>query len=201
MKNTPHNHQNKNHPYPNIQKEYEKWTYLLLSIVGDRTSNENVHVDLGTPIQKRLQKIEDLQSENFKIKQQIINQINQNNLLSQQIKQKKNEIAIIAKESDEKGSKLQKEKQTLLNNIQTFAHEIDEEMRSIINSCYEKSKKILKDNQKLLKLIAETLLEEETITKEQIDSLVENGKLDKEETKKPKDSDDKKSFRRNKGQS
>ena len=66
------------------------------------------------------------------------------------------------------------------------AHEIDEEMRSIINSCYEKSKKILKDNQKLLKLIAETLLEEETITKEQIDSLVENGKLDKEETKKPK---------------
>ena len=73
------------------------------------------------------------------------------------------------------------------------AHEIDEEMRSIINSCYEKSKKILKDNQKLLKLIAETLLEEETITKEQIDSLVENGKLDKEETKKSKDSDDKKS--------
>ena len=73
------------------------------------------------------------------------------------------------------------------------AHEIDEEMRSIINSCYEKSKKILKDNQKLLKLIAETLLEEETITKEQIDSLVENGKLDKEETKKPKDSEDKKS--------
>ena len=59
------------------------------------------------------------------------------------------------------------------------AHEIDEEMRSIIKSCYEKSKKILKENQKLLKLIAETLLEEETITKEQIDSLVETGKLPK----------------------
>ena len=60
------------------------------------------------------------------------------------------------------------------------AHEIDEEMRSIINDCYEKSKKILKDNQKLLKLIAETLLEEETITKEQIDSLVKTGHLPKE---------------------
>lgn len=59
----------------------------------------------------------------------------------------------------------------------TVAYEIDEEMRSIINECYEKSKKILKENQKLLKLIAETLLEEETITKEQIDSLVEHGKL------------------------
>ena len=64
----------------------------------------------------------------------------------------------------------------------TVAYEIDEEMRSIINECYEKSKKILKENQKLLKLIAETLLEEETITKEQIDSLVEHGKLIKPES-------------------
>ena len=60
------------------------------------------------------------------------------------------------------------------------AHEIDEEMRNIINNCYEKSKKILKENKDLLKLIAETLLEEETITKEQIDSLVETGHLPKE---------------------
>ena len=67
------------------------------------------------------------------------------------------------------------------------AHEIDEEMRSIINSCYDKSKKILKENEKLLKLIAETLLEEETITKEQIDSLVKNGKLIKEETAEPEE--------------
>ncbi len=63
----------------------------------------------------------------------------------------------------------------------TVAHEIDEEMRSIINSCYEKSKKILKENQKLLKLIAETLLEEETITKEEIDELVANGHLKRKE--------------------
>ena len=66
------------------------------------------------------------------------------------------------------------------------AHEIDEEMRSIIKSCYEKSKKILKENQKLLKLIAETLLEEETITKEEIDSLVETGKLPRDVTEKEK---------------
>lgn len=61
------------------------------------------------------------------------------------------------------------------------AHEIDEEMRSIINSCYEKSKKILNENKDLLKLIAETLLEEETITKEQIDYLVKHGHLEKDE--------------------
>ena len=63
----------------------------------------------------------------------------------------------------------------------TVAHEIDEEMRNIINNCYEKTKKILTDNKKLLELIANTLLEEETITKEQIDHLVEHGHLPKEE--------------------
>ena len=61
------------------------------------------------------------------------------------------------------------------------AHEIDEEMRSIINECYEKTKKILTKNKDLLDLLAKTLLEEETITKEQIDYLVEHGHLPKEE--------------------
>jgi len=64
----------------------------------------------------------------------------------------------------------------------TVAHEIDEEMRSIINGCYEKTKQILTENKDLLKLIADTLLEEETITKEEIDYLVENGHLPKDET-------------------
>ena len=63
------------------------------------------------------------------------------------------------------------------NFSEIVANEIDEAMRSIINECYDKTKKIIKENKTLLKLIAETLLEEETITKEEIDSLVENGKI------------------------
>ena len=63
------------------------------------------------------------------------------------------------------------------------AHEIDEEMRRIINECYTKTKKIITDNKDLLDLIAKTLLEEETITKEQIDYLVEHKHLPKEEKK------------------
>ena len=63
----------------------------------------------------------------------------------------------------------------------TVAHEIDEEMRRIINECYNTTKKIIKENKKLLDLIANTLLEEETITKEQIDYLVEHGHLPKDE--------------------
>ena len=70
------------------------------------------------------------------------------------------------------------------------AHEIDEEMRSIINECYEKTKKILKENKNLLDLIANTLLEEETITKEQIDSLVETGHLPTKEDKEEKNTDE-----------
>ena len=69
----------------------------------------------------------------------------------------------------------------------TVAHEIDEEMRSIINNCYEKTKKIISEKKDLLSLIANTLLEEETITKEEIDYLVEHGHLPKEEEKKEED--------------
>ena len=61
------------------------------------------------------------------------------------------------------------------------AHEIDEEMRKIVGECYKQATKILKENSDLVKLIAEALLERETLTKEQIDYLVENKKLPPEE--------------------
>ena len=61
------------------------------------------------------------------------------------------------------------------------AFEIDEEQRKIINECYEVTKKIIADNKDLLNLIAKTLLEYETITKEQIDYLVEHGKMPDED--------------------
>ncbi len=63
----------------------------------------------------------------------------------------------------------------------TVAHEIDEEMRSIINNCYEKTKKIITENKELLSLIANALLEDEIITKEEIDYLVEHKHLPKED--------------------
>ncbi len=61
------------------------------------------------------------------------------------------------------------------------AFEIDQEMRKIIDECYKKTTKILTDNHDLLNLIANTLLEHETITKEQIDYLVKNGCLPDED--------------------
>ena len=61
------------------------------------------------------------------------------------------------------------------------ANEIDMEMRKIIDDCHKKAHEIINKNKALLKLIAETLLEYETLTKEQIDYLVENGKMPEED--------------------
>jgi len=56
------------------------------------------------------------------------------------------------------------------------AHEIDEEVRKIVEECYEKAKGILKANKDLVMLLADNLVLHETLTKEQIDSLVKTGK-------------------------
>ena len=61
------------------------------------------------------------------------------------------------------------------------AHEIDLEMRKIIDECYKKTEKVLKENKDLLDLIANALLENETLTREQIEYLVKNGKMPEEE--------------------
>ena len=73
------------------------------------------------------------------------------------------------------------------NKIRNFssqvAYQIDEEVRKIINEQYWVAKKILSENIDLLNLIANTLLEHETITKEQIDYLVKHGRMPDEEEK------------------
>ena len=57
------------------------------------------------------------------------------------------------------------------------AFEIDKEIRKIIDECYKKTEKIITDNMNLVTLIAENLVEYETLTKEQIDYLVSHGKM------------------------
>ena len=61
------------------------------------------------------------------------------------------------------------------------AHEIDLEMRKIIDECYKKTKEILSQNEDLVKLIADALLEHETLTKEQIEYLAEHKEMPKDE--------------------
>lgn len=67
------------------------------------------------------------------------------------------------------------------------ALEIDEATREIINECYDKAKRVLTENKDLLVLIAEHLMEIETLTKEDIYELVNTGKLAWWEKKKAKE--------------
>ncbi|MBN2300767.1 MAG: ATP-dependent zinc metalloprotease FtsH [Acholeplasmataceae bacterium] len=57
------------------------------------------------------------------------------------------------------------------------AHEIDKEVRHIITQCFDKAKSIIEENRDLLDLIAHYLVEVETLTKADIDEIVETKKL------------------------
>ncbi len=59
------------------------------------------------------------------------------------------------------------------------AYEIDKEVRDIIDTCYEKARKTIEENKDTLILIAEALLEKETLTREEIKAIVEEGKMPK----------------------
>ena len=74
------------------------------------------------------------------------------------------------------------------------ALEIDNEVRKIIDECYKNAKDILSKNKKLVELLANTLIEKETLTKEEIEELVEGKKIVKEnkEVKENKQSKEKK---------
>ena len=67
------------------------------------------------------------------------------------------------------------------NSSDQVAYEIDQEIRKIIDSCYEKTKKILLENKELLDLVAENLMKYETLTQEQIEYLVEHKKMPQDE--------------------
>jgi len=57
------------------------------------------------------------------------------------------------------------------------AYEIDKAVRQIIDQAHEQARKILSEHIAEVKLIADTLLEKETITAEEIESLVKTGKI------------------------
>lgn len=57
------------------------------------------------------------------------------------------------------------------------ALEIDKQIRIIIEQCHEQCRKLLEEHSEDVKLIAETLIQNETITADQIDYLLKNRKL------------------------
>jgi cell division protease FtsH len=56
---------------------------------------------------------------------------------------------------------------------------IDEEIRALVDKTYARAKKILEDNRKALELLAQGLLEHETLTGEDIKKIVDGQKIEK----------------------
>ncbi|MFZ3591046.1 ATP-dependent zinc metalloprotease FtsH [Bacillus sp. DJP31] len=73
------------------------------------------------------------------------------------------------------------------NYSEKFAYEIDLEIQRFIKESFEKAKQILTDNRDKLELVAQTLLEVETLDARQIKHLVEEGKLPEPIVKIPKE--------------
>jgi cell division protease FtsH len=63
------------------------------------------------------------------------------------------------------------------NYSDAIAYEIDQEMQSITRSCYDRAKEILSKHADQVHLVATTLLEKETLDKDDIISLLEKGTL------------------------
>lgn len=63
------------------------------------------------------------------------------------------------------------------NYSDAIAYEIDQEMQSIINDCYDRARELLTKHMSEVHLIANTLLEKETLELEQIKQLIDTGKI------------------------
>lgn len=59
-----------------------------------------------------------------------------------------------------------------------IAYEIDLEMQSMIRGCYDNARQILSEHAEQVHLIANTLLEKETLERDQIEQLLKTGKLE-----------------------
>ncbi len=71
------------------------------------------------------------------------------------------------------------------NYSEEVASEIDKEVRKYLEEAYEACRQIITEHRDKLELIAQTLMERETLTAKQLEELLETGKISEEDTKEP----------------
>jgi len=71
------------------------------------------------------------------------------------------------------------------NYSEEVASEIDKEVRKYLEDAYEACRKIITENRDKLELIAQALMERETLTAKQLEELLETGKISEEDIKEP----------------
>ena len=87
------------------------------------------------------------------------------------------DLGVVQYEEESEGVFLGRDYNKSKNFSDQVALEIDEQTRSIIDSCYKDALKIIKENEKLIMALSDALMEYETLTKEQIESIVKCGKI------------------------
>ena len=108
------------------------------------------------------------------------------------------ELGLVQLEHEQEGVFLGRDYTKSKDYSDQVALEVDKEVRKILDECYKNAKKLLAKHETLVLLLADTLMEHETLNREQIRSLVETGKLpestkeveeveEKEETTKTED--------------
>ena len=108
-----------------ILNEYQSWANTLVDILSEQEMT-NDHLDLGTPVQERLEFIQNIMKENLEIKKKIIEHIQLNEKLENKIKIKKWNLNNCVKDYNNKQSNLIKESNNILEkNVQQMANELD----------------------------------------------------------------------------
>ena len=82
-------------------------------------------------------------------------------------------IGIISYESDDDEVFIGRDLAHAKSHSETIAGEIDKEVKSIVDSCYDKAKSIIIENEAILHKCADLLLEKEKITREEFEGLFE----------------------------
>jgi cell division protease FtsH len=86
------------------------------------------------------------------------------------------------------------------NYSQEIAYEIDKEVRRLIDEGYEEAYKILTERRELLDLMADVLVERETVDKEELEALLDNRWAEYLEEEKKREAAEKSGKRKGKGQ-
>lgn len=108
-----------------IINEYLLWVNTLSNIISKKDMTKN-HLDFGTPLQERLQFIQNLQEKNLEIKKKIFEQIRINSNLKEKINNKKWNLNNCVKDFNSKKQISIKETNKILEqNVQQMANELD----------------------------------------------------------------------------
>ena len=108
-----------------ILSQYKSWANTLVDIISEQEMTDD-HLDLGTPIQERLEYIQNLMNENLEIKKKILEQIKINKKLEDKVKIKKWNLNNCVKDYNNENSNSIKDTNNILEkNVQQMANELD----------------------------------------------------------------------------